>query len=108
MQGLVSRARRGRTTLLAVALLATGCTALAGTELGRGLGESCESDSDCQHAVCQFNEVTTVDRAPGLAVRTLPMRRAGSADEVAEAIAWLLSDAASYMTASLIDVTGGR
>ncbi|MBP6559517.1 MAG: SDR family oxidoreductase, partial [Burkholderiaceae bacterium] len=33
---------------------------------------------------------------------------AGSADEVAQAIAWLLSDAASYMTGSLVDVTGGR
>ena len=38
----------------------------------------------------------------------VPLQRAGSADEVAQAIAWLLSDAASYMTASLIDVTGGR
>ncbi|MFO0579038.1 MAG: BMP family ABC transporter substrate-binding protein [Polyangia bacterium] len=77
MQGLVSLARRGRCALLAGVLLATGCTALASTDLGRGLGESCESDSDCQRAICQFNEVTTVDRAPGLSVRTLPMRRAG-------------------------------
>jgi NAD(P)-dependent dehydrogenase (short-subunit alcohol dehydrogenase family) len=38
----------------------------------------------------------------------VPLQRAGSADEVAQAIVWLLSDAASYMTASLIDVTGGR
>ena len=41
-------------------------------------------------------------------VSEVPLQRAGSADEVAQAIAWLLSDGASYMTASLIDVTGGR
>ena len=38
----------------------------------------------------------------------VPMQRAGSAEEVAEAIVWLLSDAASYTTASIVDVTGGR
>ena len=36
------------------------------------------------------------------------MGRAGSADEVAEAIVWLLSDAAGYTTGSVLDVTGGR
>ena len=38
----------------------------------------------------------------------VPMRRAGSADEVAAAILWLLSDAASYATGTIVDVTGGR
>ena len=38
----------------------------------------------------------------------VPMQRAGSADEVAQAIVWLLSSAASYTTMSLLDVTGGR
>lgn len=38
----------------------------------------------------------------------VPMRRAGSADEVAEAVIWLLSDAARYTTGSFIEVTGGR
>jgi NAD(P)-dependent dehydrogenase (short-subunit alcohol dehydrogenase family) len=38
----------------------------------------------------------------------LPMGRAGSADEVAEAIVWLLSDASSYTTGSIVEVTGGR
>jgi len=38
----------------------------------------------------------------------VPMQRAGTAQEVAEAIVWLLSDASSYTTASIIDVTGGR
>ena len=38
----------------------------------------------------------------------LPMQRAGSADEVAQAIVWLLSDAASYTTGAVLDVGGGR
>ena len=38
----------------------------------------------------------------------LPMKRAGSADEVAQGIVWLLSDAASYVTGSILDVSGGR
>jgi NAD(P)-dependent dehydrogenase (short-subunit alcohol dehydrogenase family) len=38
----------------------------------------------------------------------VPMQRAGSAEEVAEAICWLLSDQASYSTGTFIDVTGGR
>jgi NAD(P)-dependent dehydrogenase (short-subunit alcohol dehydrogenase family) len=36
------------------------------------------------------------------------MQRPGSADEVAQAIFWLLSDAASYTTGTILDVTGGR
>lgn len=38
----------------------------------------------------------------------VPMQRGGSADEVASTIAWLLSDEASYVTAALLDVSGGR
>ena len=38
----------------------------------------------------------------------VPMQRAGTAHEVAEAVVWLLSDASSYTTGSVIDVTGGR
>lgn len=39
---------------------------------------------------------------------TLPIPRAGTADEVAEAIIWLLSDKSSYTTGSVIHVSGGR
>ncbi len=38
----------------------------------------------------------------------VPMQRGGRADEVAQAIVWLLSDAASYTTMTLMDVSGGR
>jgi NAD(P)-dependent dehydrogenase (short-subunit alcohol dehydrogenase family) len=47
------------------------------------------------------------DRAFQLAA-TVPMKRTGSADEVANAIVWLLSAEASYVTGSSVDVTGGR
>ncbi|MGC9665988.1 SDR family oxidoreductase [Planosporangium sp. 12N6] len=38
----------------------------------------------------------------------LPMQRGGDPEEVAEAILWLLSDAASFSTGSFIDLAGGR
>ncbi|MGE3775487.1 MAG: SDR family oxidoreductase [Gammaproteobacteria bacterium] len=38
----------------------------------------------------------------------VPIRRGGTADEVAAAILWLLSPDASYVTGTLLDVTGGR
>jgi len=38
----------------------------------------------------------------------VPMLRGGSADEVAQAIVWLLSPEASYTTMSLVEVSGGR
>lgn len=47
------------------------------------------------------------DRAKTLGAGT-PMGRAGKAEEVAEAIYWLLNDAPSYTTGSFIEVAGGR
>ena len=39
---------------------------------------------------------------------TAPLGRPGRPEEIAEAIVWLLSDAASYTTGALLDVAGGR
>lgn len=47
------------------------------------------------------------DRAHRLA-GNVPMKRVGTAEEVANAIVWLLSDEASYVTAATLDVSGGR
>lgn len=47
------------------------------------------------------------DRAARLGATT-PMGRAGTADEVAEAAIWLIENESDYLTASLIDVAGGR
>ncbi|QUJ75089.1 SDR family oxidoreductase [Sulfitobacter albidus] len=47
------------------------------------------------------------DRAARLS-SMVPMQRTGSADEIAKAVLWLMSDGASYITGSTLDVTGGR
>ena len=47
------------------------------------------------------------DRAHRLA-HMVPMKRVGTADEIANAIVWLMSDEASYVTSAILDVSGGR
>ncbi|MDL2399524.1 SDR family oxidoreductase [Rhizobium mayense] len=57
---------------------------------------------------------TDIHAAAGLPERAreiapqLPMKRAGTADEVADAILYLLGDQASYITGAILDVSGGR
>lgn len=45
-----------------------------------------------------------VDRAKA----GVPMQRGGTADEVADAVLWLMSEQSSYVTGTLLDVAGGR
>lgn len=47
------------------------------------------------------------DRAHRLA-HMVPMKRVGSAEEIANAVVWLMSDDASYVTSAILDVSGGR
>ena len=47
------------------------------------------------------------DRAHRLA-HMVPMKRVGTAEEIANAIVWLMSDEASYVTSAILDVSGGR
>lgn len=56
-------------------------------------------------------EIHAAAGEPGRVARLsvgVPMQRGGTAEEVAEAILWLLSDASSYVTGSLLNVSGGR
>lgn len=48
------------------------------------------------------------DRAARLGKAAVPMGRAGTALDVAEAILWLASDAAAYITGDILKVSGGR
>jgi NAD(P)-dependent dehydrogenase (short-subunit alcohol dehydrogenase family) len=47
------------------------------------------------------------DRAHRLA-HMVPMKRVGQAEEIANAVVWLMSDEASYVTCAILDVSGGR
>ncbi|MGJ3355468.1 SDR family oxidoreductase [Providencia sp. Je.9.19] len=49
-------------------------------------------------------EATRVERV----AEQLPLKRGGQPNEIAEIITWLLSDASSYVTGSIIDAAGGR
>jgi NAD(P)-dependent dehydrogenase (short-subunit alcohol dehydrogenase family) len=49
-------------------------------------------------------EATRIDRLSS----SIPMKRGGTADEVASAIMWLVSDDAAYVNGAIVDVTGGR
>lgn len=39
---------------------------------------------------------------------TIPMQRAGTPEEIAQSVLWLLSDAASYVTGTILEIGGGR
>jgi NAD(P)-dependent dehydrogenase (short-subunit alcohol dehydrogenase family) len=56
-------------------------------------------------------EIHAANGAPDRLTRlapTIPMGRAGTAEEVAEAVLWLLSPASSYTTGAILEVGGGR
>nr|WP_042183743.1 SDR family oxidoreductase [Kibdelosporangium sp. MJ126-NF4]CTQ93736.1 3-oxoacyl-[acyl-carrier protein] reductase (EC 1.1.1.100) [Kibdelosporangium sp. MJ126-NF4] len=49
--------------------------------------------------------------APDRVARTaplVPMRRGGQPEEIADGVMWLLSDAASFVTGSIVTISGGR
>ncbi len=57
----------------------------------------------------EIHERSTGDRARVERIRPMiPMKRIGSADEIANAVLFMMSDAASYITGTTIRVSGGR
>lgn len=52
--------------------------------------------------------VLTSDEARNKILSRTPMKRLGEPDEIADVVAWLASDAASYVTGEIVTVDGGR
>ena len=56
----------------------------------------------------ELHAAAGVPDRPARMAPSVPMRRAGTPDEPAEAVLWLLSPAAAYVTGTIIEVGGGR
>ncbi len=67
-------------------------------------GQRRASGADYTEMHASGGEPGRVDRVKG----SLPMQRGGLPEEVAQAIAWLLSDKASYVTGSFLELAGGK
>jgi NAD(P)-dependent dehydrogenase (short-subunit alcohol dehydrogenase family) len=86
----------------------------AADTLTRGLAKEVASEGIRVNAVAPGLIDTEIHARGGRPERvaritpTIPMERIGSADEVAAAVLWLLSDRASYVTGTVVDVSGGR
>lgn len=82
--------------------------------LARGLSDEISGEGVRVNAVRPGIIDTEIHADAGLPDRVAeighlqPMGRAGTAEETAEAILWLLSDASSYSTGAHLDVSGGR
>jgi len=62
------------------------------------------ADAVVQQVHADGGEPNRIERVKG----AIPMGRGGEPEEVAYAIAWLLSNEASYVTGSFTDIAGGR
>ncbi|HEV6965419.1 MULTISPECIES: SDR family oxidoreductase [Roseateles] len=82
--------------------------------LTRGLGRELIAEGIRVNGVRPGIVETDIHATSGMAVAApevtsaIPIQRLGRPDEIAEAIAWLLSDAASYTVGAMLDVAGGR
>ena len=100
---------------LAQANLSIYMTAKAGIEgLTRGLARDLGADGIRVNGVRPgiiYTDIHASGGEPGRVARLasgVPMRRGGQPEEVAQAIAWLLSDKASYVTGSFLELAGGK
>jgi NAD(P)-dependent dehydrogenase (short-subunit alcohol dehydrogenase family) len=79
-----------------------------------GLAREVAAEGIRVNAVSPGLTATELHAAAGAADRiermapSIPMKRAGTAEEVAEGILWLLSPAASYVTGVILPISGGR
>jgi NAD(P)-dependent dehydrogenase (short-subunit alcohol dehydrogenase family) len=82
--------------------------------LVRGLAKELAGEGVRVNAVAPGMIDTAIHASAGIPERvdrivpTVPMKRLGTPEEVAEAVLWLLSDASSYVTGAVLDVSGGR
>lgn len=82
--------------------------------LVRGLAKELAGEGVRVNAVAPGMIDTEIHARAGIPERVarivpgVPMQRLGTPEEVAEAVLWLLSDAASYVTGAVLDVSGGR
>jgi NAD(P)-dependent dehydrogenase (short-subunit alcohol dehydrogenase family) len=60
------------------------------------------------HVMTELHAASGDPQRPVRLAPTIPMGRAGAAEEIAEAVLWLLSPAASYITGAILAVSGGR
>ena len=79
-----------------------------------GLGKELAADGIRVPVVAPGHVDTEIHRASAerserlqKAVQSVPMKRAGRPEEVADAVLWLLSDRASFVTSTLVNVAGG-
>lgn len=80
----------------------------------RGLAKELAGEGIRVNAVAPGMIDTAIHASAGIPERvdrivpTVPMQRLGTPEEVAETVLWLLSDASSYVTGAILDVSGGR
>jgi 3-oxoacyl-[acyl-carrier protein] reductase len=92
---------RGQVNYSAAKAGLIGATKALAVELGsRGITANCVAPGLIQTEM-------TGDLALGEALKFVPMNRVGQADEVAAAVSFLMSDAASYITRQVLGVNGG-
>jgi NAD(P)-dependent dehydrogenase (short-subunit alcohol dehydrogenase family) len=82
--------------------------------LTMGLGKEVAADGIRVNGVrpglidTEMQDDTGIENRIARFASAIPIGRGGTADEVAEAVLWLLSDKASYVTGTLFNVSGGR